>query len=62
MAMADDEEAIQQRQQDRLISLLAFLENREEQLKLMAPQTFLVQAKTYFGGGKWGNEAGVMCM
>lgn len=30
-----------------------FLENREEQLKLMAPQTFLVQAKTYYGGGKW---------
>ena len=30
-----------------------FLENREEQLKLMAPQTFLIQAKTYYGGGKW---------
>ena len=30
-----------------------FLENREEQLKLMAPQTVLVQAKTYYGGGKW---------
>jgi sugar phosphate isomerase/epimerase len=30
-----------------------FLENREEQLKLLAPQTVLVQAKTYYGGGKW---------
>ena len=30
-----------------------FLENREEQMKLLAPQTFLVQAKTYYGGGKW---------
>ncbi|MDX1363838.1 sugar phosphate isomerase/epimerase family protein [Arenibacter latericius] len=30
-----------------------FLENREEQLKLLAPQAFLVQAKTYYGGGKW---------
>ena len=30
-----------------------FLENREEQMNLLAPQTFLVQAKTYYGGGKW---------
>jgi len=30
-----------------------FLENREEQMRLLAPQTFLVQAKTYYGGGKW---------
>ena len=30
-----------------------FLENQYEQLELMAPKTFLVQAKTYFGGGKW---------
>lgn len=30
-----------------------FLENQYEQLAMMAPQTFLVQAKTYFGGGKW---------
>ena len=30
-----------------------FLENQYEQLAMMAPQTFLVQAKTYYGGGKW---------
>ncbi len=30
-----------------------FLENQYEQLEMMAPQTFLVQAKTYYGGGKW---------
>jgi sugar phosphate isomerase/epimerase len=30
-----------------------FLENQYEQLEKMAPQTFLIQAKTYFGGGKW---------
>lgn len=30
-----------------------FLENQYEQLEMMAPQTFLIQAKTYFGGGKW---------
>ncbi|MCG6190650.1 sugar phosphate isomerase/epimerase family protein [Maribellus maritimus] len=30
-----------------------FLENQYEQLELMAPKTFLVQAKTYLGGGKW---------
>lgn len=30
-----------------------FLENREEQLEMLAPQTVLVQAKTYYGGGKW---------
>ncbi len=30
-----------------------FLENREKQMRLLAPQTFLVQAKTYYGGGKW---------
>jgi sugar phosphate isomerase/epimerase len=30
-----------------------FLENQYEQLEMMAPQTFLIQAKTYYGGGKW---------
>lgn len=30
-----------------------FLEDREAQMELLAPQTFLVQAKTYYGGGKW---------
>lgn len=30
-----------------------FLEDRERQLELLAPDTVLVQAKTYFGGGKW---------
>ncbi len=30
-----------------------FLENQYEQLEMMAPRTFLIQAKTYFGGGKW---------
>jgi len=30
-----------------------FLENQYEQLEMMAPKTFLIQAKTYFGGGKW---------
>ena len=30
-----------------------FLENSLEQLEMLAPDTFLVQAKTYFGGGKW---------
>jgi len=30
-----------------------FLENREAQMGLLAPQTYLVQAKTYYGGGKW---------
>jgi len=30
-----------------------FLERQYEQLEMMAPKTFLVQAKTYFGGGKW---------
>ena len=30
-----------------------FLENRDEQLSLLAPYAFLIQAKTYFGGGKW---------
>jgi sugar phosphate isomerase/epimerase len=30
-----------------------FLENREEQMTLLAPQTYLIQAKTYYGGGKW---------
>lgn len=30
-----------------------FLENPYEKLKVMAPQTVLVQAKTYFGGGEW---------
>jgi len=30
-----------------------FLENQYGQLEMMAPQTFLIQAKTYYGGGKW---------
>lgn len=30
-----------------------FLEDRERQLEMLAPQTVLVQAKTYYGGGKW---------
>lgn len=30
-----------------------FLENQYEQAEIMAPETYLVQAKTYFGGGKW---------
>ena len=30
-----------------------FFENREEQLKDLAPHTCLIQAKTYFGGAKW---------
>jgi len=30
-----------------------FLERQYEQLELLAPKTVLVQAKTYFGGGKW---------
>jgi len=30
-----------------------FLENQYEQLEVLAPKTFLIQAKTYFGGGKW---------
>ncbi|NQU84989.1 MAG: sugar phosphate isomerase/epimerase [Mariniphaga sp.] len=30
-----------------------FLERQYEQLELMAPKTFLIQAKTYYGGGKW---------
>lgn len=30
-----------------------FLENQYEQLKILAPHAILVQAKTYFGGGKW---------
>lgn len=30
-----------------------FLENREEQLARLAPHAYLIQAKTYFGGGKW---------
>ncbi len=30
-----------------------FLENQYSQLMDMAPQTSLIQAKTYFGGGKW---------
>jgi len=30
-----------------------FLENQYAQLEMMAPKTFLIQAKTYFGGGKW---------
>ncbi len=30
-----------------------FLEDRERQMEMLAPQTVLVQAKTYYGGGKW---------
>jgi sugar phosphate isomerase/epimerase len=30
-----------------------FLEDPYEQLEALAPDTFLVQAKTYYGGGKW---------
>jgi L-ribulose-5-phosphate 3-epimerase len=30
-----------------------FLENQYEQLEMMAPKTVLIQAKTYYGGGKW---------
>ena len=30
-----------------------FLENMYEQQEMMASKTFLVQAKTYFGEGKW---------
>jgi len=30
-----------------------FLEDPYEKLKLIAPKTILVQAKTYFGGGEW---------
>ncbi len=30
-----------------------FLDDRERQLEMLAPHTVLVQAKTYFGGGKW---------
>lgn len=30
-----------------------FLENMDEQQKLMAPKTVYVQAKTYYGGGTW---------
>lgn len=30
-----------------------FLERQYEQLEMMAPKTSLIQAKTYFGGGKW---------
>lgn len=30
-----------------------FLENSYEQLEMMAPETVLVQAKTYYGGGTW---------
>ena len=30
-----------------------FFENREEQIKDLAPHTCLIQAKTYFGGAKW---------
>jgi sugar phosphate isomerase/epimerase len=30
-----------------------FLENRDRQLEMLAPETVLVQAKTYYGGGKW---------
>ena len=30
-----------------------FLENQYKQLEMMAPKTFLIQAKTYFGEGKW---------
>lgn len=30
-----------------------FLERQYEQLEMLAPHAILVQAKTYFGGGKW---------
>lgn len=30
-----------------------FLEDQYQQLEMLAPHTFLIQAKTYFGGGKW---------
>lgn len=30
-----------------------FLEDRKTQMEMLAPQTCLVQAKTYYGGGKW---------
>lgn len=30
-----------------------FLEQQYEQLEMLAPHAILVQAKTYFGGGKW---------
>ncbi len=30
-----------------------FFERRQDQFKMMAPHTVLVQAKTYFGGGTW---------
>jgi len=30
-----------------------FLEDQYNQLEMLAPKTFLIQAKTYFGGGKW---------
>ena len=30
-----------------------FLEDPYDQLEALAPDTFLVQAKTYYGGGKW---------
>lgn len=30
-----------------------FLEDQYHQLEMLAPKTFLIQAKTYFGGGKW---------
>ena len=30
-----------------------FLENPYDQLKVLAPKTVLVQAKTYYGGGTW---------
>ena len=30
-----------------------FLENREEQLQMLAPYASLIQAKTYYGDGKW---------
>ncbi|GAI50517.1 unnamed protein product, partial [marine sediment metagenome] len=30
-----------------------FLEDQYRQLELLAPKTFLVQTKTYYGGGKW---------
>lgn len=30
-----------------------FLENQYKQLEMMAPKTSLIQAKTYYGGGKW---------
>ena len=36
-----------------LLDTGCFLENMYEQFAVMAPETVFVQAKTYYGGGKW---------